>query len=80
MNIYIYCSNKALKRRVNKVYTAKNGDQFIYGYGGETFNINTLDYLILPHFKEENISSIHNRQNSRSWWYKKRKKGVKYDG
>lgn len=78
MNTFIYCGNKALRRRVNKVYTTKNGEQFIYGYESETIKINTLDYLLLPKFREENVSNPHNRQNSLTWWYKKRKKGVKY--
>lgn len=77
-NTFIYCANKALKRRINKVYTTRNGDQFIYGYDSEIISLNTLDYMLLPHFVEANIASIHNRQNSLTWWYKKRRKGVKY--
>lgn len=78
MGEYIYCGNNALKRRVNKVYTSKSGDKFVYTFDSETINIELLDYMFLPHFKEENISSPYNRQNSLTWWYKKRKKGVKY--
>lgn len=52
----------------------------MYGRDGEAIPLVQLsrDYMFLEHFNEENIASVHNYQNSLTWWYKKRKKGIKY--
>lgn len=81
LNKYIYCTDNSLKRRITKVYTFHaTHEQFVYGYDSEKILLTQLsrDYMFLPHFKEENVSSQYNQQNSLTWWYKKRKKGVKY--
>ncbi|EBX7861936.1 hypothetical protein DS691_21165 [Salmonella enterica subsp. enterica serovar Bareilly] len=79
-NIFIYCTDDCLKRRISKVYTFKTGKQYVRGHDGEAIPLVQLsrDYMFLEHFNEENIASVHNCQNSLTWWYKKCKKGIKY--
>lgn len=80
LNDFIYCVSPALKRRINKVYTYKDGTRYVYGYDSEHIPLDTLEngYMILKHFNEAKISSVHNRQNSKTWWYKKKKQGIKF--
>ncbi|QAX92157.1 hypothetical protein HOV06_gp150 [Salmonella phage 1-23] len=80
-NFFIYCTSPLLKRRINKVYHYRaNQRPYVYDSSGDHIPLEQLgaDYMLLKHFNEAKISSVHNRQNSKTWWYKKRKKGIKF--
>lgn len=65
-NLFIYCTDDCLKRRISKVYTFKTGKQYVRGSDGKAIPLVQLsrDYMFLEHFNEENIASVHNCQNN----------------
>lgn len=80
-NFFIYCADKSLKRRINKVYHYRASQQpYVYAVDGDHIPLEQLscDYMILKNFDETKISSVHNRQNPLTWKYKKKKKGIKF--
>ncbi|WDR22153.1 hypothetical protein PJM41_0068 [Salmonella phage vB_SenS_UTK0009] len=80
-NFFIYCTSPLLKRRISKVYHYKASQQpYVYDRDGDHIPLDQLgtDYMVLKRFNEAKISSVHNCQNSKTWWYKKRKKGIKF--